>query len=121
MINLYKNTNSEIFVTPLENTDNDYSIFYFKFTNRLTQDVVQCWLVNLSLSKRYQQFEILVNDFFEGMNEGFWTYEIKGAEDYDVVPTTDILETGFMKLLPSENFTPEYYNEQTNNFKTYNG
>jgi len=55
------------------------------------------------------------------MNEGFWTYEIKGAEDYDVVPTTDVLETGFMKLLPSENFTPEYYNEQTNNFKTYNG
>ena len=81
MINLYKSTNTEIFCTPLENTDSDYSIFYFKFTSRLTQNVVECWLVNLSLSARYQQFEILVNDYFENEDNGFWTYEIKGAND----------------------------------------
>jgi len=121
MINLYRSTNTEIFCTPLENTDSDYSIFYFKFTSRLTQNIVECWLVNLSLSARYQQFEILVNDYFANEEDGFYTYEIKGADDYDVVPTGYVLESGYMNLHPASNFVPEYYNEQVNNFKTYNG
>ena len=121
MINLYRNTNTEIFCTPLENTTIDYSIFYFKFTSRLTQNVVECWLTNMSLSNRYQNFELYVNDFFEGENDGLWTYEIKGASDYDVVPTGDTLESGYMNLHPATEFVPEYYNEQNNKFKTYNG
>lgn len=120
MINLTKGNTESIIVTPLENSATNYSIFYFKFTSRITQDEVECWLTNTSTTNRYQEFSIVVNDFFLNEIEGFYTYEIYGANNGSTYVNV-LLETGYMHLHPTTNFEPTTYNDQINTFKVYNG
>lgn len=114
------NTSNQVYCTPAENSFDVFSIYYFKFTNRITQSVVEQWYTNISSFERYQQFEIDATDF-ENEDTGFWTYEIKGAQTIDVVPTGDVLESGYMYLNPEDTFEPIKYDEQNNSFITYNG
>jgi hypothetical protein len=125
MIHLYKNTTPTIFVTPSENTDVIYPYFYFKFTCRVTQNVVELWLEDDSTTQRVQEFVIDVDDNFENENSGLWSYEIKGATDYphnNIEPGySAVLESGYMYLHDATTFAPTEYNGQDNQFITYNG
>lgn len=121
MIILTKEQSTDIYVTPQENTDVVYSIYYFKFTNRITQSVVTEWLNNTSSFSRYQKFTIDAAGLFINEDTGFWTYEIYGATELNVVPTTPVLESGYMYLNQEQTFEPTTYNDQSNEFLTYNG
>jgi len=121
MINLKKGNTDTIIVTSKEMTSLAITIFKFIFTNRITQDEVALWLTNTSTTDRYQRFSIVTNTYFLNEDTGLWTYEIYGSASIGGVPTTPILETGYMNLNPATNFAPEYYSEQSNQFKTYNG
>ena len=120
MIHLTKGNSDTIFTTSdtiLNLTDN----YYLKFTNRTTQDVVQMWIPNEDNIARFQKFTIVTNDYFANFIEGFWSYTIQVAVTNNVVPTTPVLESGYMYLHPETDFVPIKYNEQSNNFKAYNG
>lgn len=121
MINLTKGNTNTIIVTPKENTTTNYTFFKIVFTNRVTQDEVDFWFTNISTTDRYQKCTIVVNTYFLNFDEGFWTYEIFGCAVSGGVPTSSILESGYMYLRPATNYNPTEYNEQSNNFKTYNG
>lgn len=121
MINLKKGNTDTIIVTSKENTLLDITYYKFIFTNRITQDEVALWLTNISTTDRYQKFSIVTNTYFENENTGLWTYEVYGSASLGGVPTTPILESGYMNLNPSTDFAPTSYSEQSNQFKTYNG
>lgn len=114
------NASINIYCTPAENTSDVFSIYYFKFTNRITQSVVEEWYTDISTFVRYQKFQIDAN-IFDNEDTGFWTYEIRGAQTVDVVPTGPVLESGYMYLNPADTYEPTTYNEQSNEFLTYNG
>jgi hypothetical protein len=118
MINLTKGQTESIYTTT---NGGGAALYYFKFTNRTTNDVKQMWLNNLSTKARFQKFTFDVDDFFDNFIEGFYTYTIQVATANNVVPTTAVLETGYMKLNPATEFAPIKYNEQSNQFKVYNG
>lgn len=121
MIILTKEQTTDIYVTPQENSDVVYSIYYIKFTNRITQSVIADWFYNTSSFSRYQKFSIDAAGLFINDDTGFWTYEIYGATALNVVPTTPVLESGYMYLNPEVTFEPTTYNDQSNEFLTYNG
>jgi hypothetical protein len=119
MIHLYKNTSPTIYVTPSENSDVVYSYFYFKFTCRVTQNIIEANLPDESSTQRVQEFVVEVNDLFENENSGLWSYEIRGS--VDGMPDGDVLESGYMYLHDATTFAPIEYNGQDNQFITYNG
>lgn len=115
------NTANEMYVTPLELASSTPAWYYFKFTNRVTNDVIEYWGTDESTDARYQKFIIDVDDYFDTFDMGFWKYEIYGVDDENEQPTSSVLETGFMYLKPENEFTPTKYNEQSTNFTTYHG
>lgn len=122
MIILNLGDNSEVIrVTPLENSATTPNYYYFVFTNRVTKDEVDMWLTNVSTTARYQKFQINTDNLFDGYDTGFWNYTIQGATTLNVIPTSAILESGYMYLYPATEYAPTEYNEQSNQFKTYNG
>jgi len=121
MINLKKGNTDTIIVTTKENTSLAITYFKFIFTNRITQDEVSLWLTNISTTNRYQKFSIVTNTYFLNEDTGLWSYEIYGSASLGGVPTTPILESGYMNLNPATDFAPTSYSEQSNQFKTYNG
>lgn len=121
MIILQKGNNSEyIYCTPKEASGNIYGFYEFIFTNRVTNDSVSVFLEDSSPSKRYQKLHIDTDLIFSSYDTGFWKYEIKGSEDGENADDA-ILESGFMYLYPENAFSPTKYNEQSNQFLTYNG
>lgn len=97
------------------------SYFLFRFTNRVTNDVVDFYQTNISTTDRYGKFSIVVNTTFLNQELGLWTYEIYGAVVGQTGPTTTLLENGYMNLKPATTFVPTKYNQQSNQFVTYNG
>jgi hypothetical protein len=121
MILITKNTSNTMYVTPQENSVTNYSFFWFKFTNRITQSVVTFESANMSTDARYQKF-LFEADIFENEDEGLWTYTIQGmTSSVNYNPTTPILETGLAYLKTDTPYTPTSYNQQNNTFITYNG
>lgn len=124
MINITRPTQGNItntfFVTLLDNVTTIPAWYYFVFINRVTQDEVEYWGESNNSFPGVQQFEIESN-MFDGFDDGFWSYEAYGTNEFEGSPTTDILETGFLYLKTNITFTPDSYTEQSNNFKTYNG
>ena len=119
MIHLTRGNIDTIIITADTTLTNNF--YYVKFTNRTTQDVVETWYENQSGKDRFQKFDISTDDFFANFNEGFWTYTIQMATGEGIVPTSAILESGFMYLHPATDFEMIKYNEQSNTFKAYNG
>lgn len=117
MIILTKGQISYIYCTPAENSSVGYPDYYFKFTNRITQSIIEEVYNNVSLFDRYQQF-VIDTSIFDNEDTGFWTYEIKA---WDSEPIGDVLESGYMYLNPEETYEPTTYNDQSNEFLTYNG
>ena len=121
MIILTKGESSKtIYCTPAENTSEVFSSFYFKFTNRITQSIIEDNYFNQSSSERYQMFDFNTSAF-DNEDTGFWTYEIRGFDNDTLEPVGPVLESGFMYLNPAIAFEPIKYDEQNNSFITYNG
>ena len=121
MINLKKGNTDTIIVTLKEKTPLVIVYFKFIFTNRITQEIVNVWLTNISTTDRYQKFSIVTNTYFANGNIGLWSYDVYGCASIGGTPNTPLLESGYMNLNPSSDFAPTSYNEQSNQFKTYNG
>ena len=128
MIILTKNiaTTNEIYVTPYELSGGIYYDFWIiKFTNRVTQNIVELPFEDESDTLRYQKFSVDIypfngSNYFENEDNGLWSCEVYGSNDGST-KDSDILESGFMYLKNNDNFIPTTYNEQSNEFLTYNG
>lgn len=120
MINFTKGNTETIYFTGSEKATIDNPFFLFVFTHRITLDVVKLMATNQSITGRYDSFAFTVNNFFDLKEEGFWSYAI-----FQKVLSTDftvsglIVEEGYMYLNPSIKFEPTKYEEQNNNFVTY--
>lgn len=126
MIKLIKTTDPDnvqyIYYTPMENLLEVPAFFYLKFVNRVTLDEVEFWADSGELTTgRYTRTPVSAFGLFNDMPSGFWTYTIQPATTEDVVPNTDICESGLMYLYPATEFTPTKYDEQSNNFIVYGG
>lgn len=94
--------------------------YHFTFIHRVTQDEVDVYLENISTKSNFQKFEI-DSDEFDDVDTGYFTYEARAANSTGTAIVGGILETGYMVLKDSEAFEPTKYDEQSNQFKTYNG
>ena len=122
MINILRNIDSPIvntiYLTLSDKQQQPSTDYWFRFTNRLTNDIITEVIENISDKTNYQKFEIS-SDLFGTYDSGYWTYEIKAAENN--LPIGDLLEIGYLYLQEDVEFDPVKYSEQSNNFKTYNG
>lgn len=120
MINITKGLTETIYFTGTEKATIDNPFFLFVFIHRVTLDVVKLMAINQSITGRYDKFAFTVNNYFNLKEQGFWSYSI-----YQKVLVTDltvaglIVEEGYMYLNPSTAFEPTKYEEQNNNFVTY--
>jgi hypothetical protein len=120
MINLTKGLSETIYFTGTEKATIANPFFLFVFIHRVTLDVVKLMATNQSITGRYDKFAFTVNNFFDLKEEGFYSYKI-----YQKVLVTDftvagvVVEEGFMYLNPATAFEPTKYEEQNNNFVTY--
>ena len=123
MIVLTKGDTQNVYFTGTENCLLSNPYFLFVFTNRTTKDAVSFVIENESITKRYDYFELDVNDHFENAIEGFWTYDIYEQNTSSGTSTTgkNKVETGLMYLHPADVYEPIKYDEQSNTFKAYNG
>ena len=123
MIVLTKGEEQNVYFTGTENCLLTAPYFLFVFTNRTTNDEVKFVATNTSDTKRYDIFELTVDDHFENELEGFWTYDIYEQTSSSDTTTTgkNKVETGLMYLHPAESYTPTKYDEQSNEFTAYNG
>jgi len=109
-----------IFLTLYEMQTSKTAWYHFKFTNRITNDVVQFFKQDISTKLNYQKFEI-GSDLFDDVDTGYFTYEVKGANSTGTAAVGGVIEVGYMNLLNDTTFEPVNYTEQSNQFKTYNG
>lgn len=112
-----------MYTTPMENLSTVPAWFYFKFVNRVTLDEVELWddSIGVSTTNRYAKHVVNTSVHFADMPTGFWTYTIQPATEEEVVPNTDICESGLMYLYPATEFEPTKYDEQSNTFIVYGG
>lgn len=94
--------------------------YHFTFIHRVTQDEVDVYLENISTKANFQKFEI-DSDEFDQVDTGYYTYEARAANSTGTAIVGGILETGYMVLKDQAVFAPTKYDEQSNQFKTYNG
>lgn len=122
----YASQINTIYTTPYENADGvSWTYYIFLFSNRITSDTFEIALQDVSITKRYQQFSFDIYPYnsstnLQDLDNGFWTYEIYGSND-GIIKDSLILETGYMLLKDEDIFAPTKYNEQSNQFVTYNG
>ena len=123
MIHLTKGQTQTVFFNASQNCVLTNPFFLFVFTNRVTQDVVKFVATNTSLTLRYDKFSLVVNTRFATSEEGFWTYQVyeQASSTNTNISGLNNVENGYMYLHPSTTFAPTEYNEQSNNFVTYNG
>lgn len=123
MIVIQKNTTKNIYFTGTEKCTIINPFFLFVFTHRVTQEVIKFVITNESSTTRYDVYELVVNDYLENSESGFYTYQIY-EQDNDTNLNIDglhLVESGYMYLNDETTFEPIKYSEQSNEFITYNG
>jgi hypothetical protein len=123
MIVLTKGEEQVIYFTGTENCLLANPYFLFVFTNRTTNDEIKFIITNLSTTKRFDFFYLEVNEYFENYDEGFWTYDIyeQATNTGTSIAGKHKVETGLMYLHPADSYEPIKYDEQSEQFKAYNG
>lgn len=123
MINLTKgNVSQEIIFTGTEQSLLVSPYFLFIFTSTQNNDSVSFVKVNSSsYLSRYDKVIIDVDSYFEGKNDGLWNYKIYEQESSTNTDPAglNLVEEGYMKLLPATSFTPTEYTGQNPTFKSY--
>jgi hypothetical protein len=124
MIVLHRNITTpitnNIYLTLSEKQVSPTTWYYFIFVHRVTKESVSIYLQNISTKDNFQKFEI-GSDEFGTFDAGYYTYSVKAANNNGTAQVGDVLETGYMLLKDVASAGPVRYNEQSNQFKTYNG
>jgi len=122
MLNLTKGQTQTIYFTGTEKATLTNPYFLFVFTHRLTGEVVKVMATNTSTTNRYNKFSLVINNSFNGVTNGIFSYSIyEKAVNTDLTLTGTIVESGYMQLNPAVDYTPTEYSGQTNTITTYNG
>lgn len=124
MITITRNINSPItnvvYLTLAEMQDVKTTYYQLKFVHRITQQEIIVYAQDISTKTNIQKFNIS-SALFNNVELGFYTYYVKGANNNGTAPVGDVIETGYMVLENFNTFTPTKYNQQSKQFKTYNG
>lgn len=120
MINFTKDSIDEIVLTLTESVTLTNPNFLFRFINRTTRmevSFVKLASDDQSTNKnRFNQFDIVVNDYFMNEDPGEWTYfihEQTSPTNTNWELSGSCLETGIMRLNASSNFG--YIQHEPNN------
>lgn len=122
MLHIYKGQNNNLIFTGLElaTLENPYYLFIFTSAN---ENSVKFVGTNLSTDNRYQDVLVL-QATFNTQESGTWRYRIReqaSSSNIDEALSGNIVEEGYMYLHDATTFEPVTYNDQDNEFKTYNG
>jgi len=124
MLKLIKGQTSTIICTLTEKQTILDANYLFVFKNRSTNDVVSFVLVNgadISTNRdRWNEFEVVVNDYFENENEGWYSYDVYEQESTTNTNTTGLnkIESGLMFLDDNTSVSYTQYSQNVN-FKMY--
>ena len=125
MFKLTKGSTSTVICTLTEKTTISEANYLFVFTSRARNDVVKFVVLNTadlsSNQQRWNEFDIVVNTYFNTAQVGWYTYEI-----YEQASTTNtnislagaLIEKGLMYLTDSSSTTYTEYSQDIN-FKMY--
>ena len=105
MIHLKKGETSRIILTLSEMATLNSPNYLFVFQSRTSNDQVKFVILNSAdqsaFKDRFNAFNIVVNDHFEDMNVGGWSYKVYeqvSTINLDPALSTGLLETGQMTL-----------------------
>jgi hypothetical protein len=105
MIHLKKGETSRIILTLSEMATLNSPNYLFVFQSRTSNDQVKFVILNSAdlsdFKDRFNAFNIVVNNHFEDMNVGGWSYKVYeqvSTTNLDPTLSTGILETGQMTL-----------------------
>lgn len=128
MIRLTKGATQTIIVTLREKETLTNPNYLFVFNSRLNDRTVGFVILNSSdnslFKERYNEFDIVVNNFFVNEACGIYSYKV-----YEQISTTNVnpaglncVESGLMKLFPSSVTLPtEYQGTAIKDYKVYSG
>ena len=124
MLKLIKGQTSTIICTLTEKQTILDANYLFVFKNRSTNDVVSFVLVNgadISTNReRWNEFQVVVNNYFENENEGWYAYDVYEQESTTNTNTTGLnkIESGLMFLDDNTSVSYTQYSQNVN-FKMY--
>jgi hypothetical protein len=124
MLKLIKGQTSTIICTLTEKQTILDANYLFVFKNRSTNDVVSFVLVNgadISTNReRWNEFQVVVNNYFENENEGWYAYDVYEQESTTNTNTTGLnkIESGLMFLDDNTSVNYTQYSQNVN-FKMY--
>jgi hypothetical protein len=105
MIHLKKGETSRIILTLSEMATLNSPNYLFVFQSRTSNDQVKFVILNSAdlsdFKDRFNAFNIIVNNHFEDMNVGGWSYKVYeqvSTTNLDPTLSTGLLETGQMTL-----------------------
>ena len=97
--------------------------YYLMIFTSATEEVIKFVGTNTSTTDRFQKVAVTARRFSES-EAGTWRYRIReqaSSSNTDEALSGKIVEEGFMYLDNNSTFTPVEYNDQNNEFKTYDG
>ena len=97
--------------------------YYLIIFTSATEEVIKFVGTNTSTTDRFQKIAVTARRFSEA-EAGTWRYRIReqaSSTNTDEALSGNIVEEGFMYLDNNTTFTPVEYNDQDNEFKTYDG
>lgn len=96
------------------------AFYYFRFTSRQTNQVVQFTVADISPTQRYQKFIIDASVKFANQKEGTWSYEIKPtANNNNTDPGGVACESGIAYISTAAQPLNAIYDEQNNAIRAY--
>jgi hypothetical protein len=120
MITIKKGNTETIVLTLTEKQTLVNPNYLFVFKSRMPEQIVSFVLLNAadtSLYKyRYNQFSLVVNNYFSNSPHGEWRYYIyeqASATNKDETKTGGLLEEGIMRLNEAEAYSYVSYNVET--------
>ena len=125
MFKLTKGSTSTVICTLTEKTTISEANYLFVFTSRATNDVVKFVVLNTADVStnpvRWNEFNIVVNNYFANKQVGWWEYQIfeqASTTNTNVLLAGALIEKGLMYLTDSSQTTYTQYSQDIN-FKMY--
>lgn len=122
MLHITKGDSTNLIFTGYELATLTNPYYLFIFTSA-TEEVIKFVGTNTSTTDRFQKITV-GSITFANAEAGTWRYRIReqaSSSNTDEALSGNIVEEGFMYLDESTTFAPIEYNEQDNEFKTYDG
>jgi hypothetical protein len=123
MLHITKGVEAQVIFTGYELATLTDPNYLFIFTSATEEEIKFVPILFFIETNRYQKALILDTQFADA-EAGTWRYRIReqvSSTNTDEALSGNIVEEGFMYLDESTTFAPIEYNEQDNEFKTYDG